>query len=171
MKTRIWKKVFLYSLLVYMLSTFYTRFVEFDYLRFSILKIINSLPLDFIYVESQDSIDTQIGVLSSLEIAELLKTNPQQFSGCYDGSKHTFSPGTALKDKYVVIRFKNFDRTSWGVIKCYFSNLTYPISSFVFIPRTSAYYNIVFPYPANIEKYSEDSETIYLRWKNSWGPP
>ncbi|NNM44141.1 MAG: hypothetical protein HKM07_07335 [Chlamydiae bacterium] len=172
MKTRIWKRVFLYSFLIYMLSTFYTRFVEFEYLRFSILKIINGLPLDFTTLESNSNVSTQIGVLSSLEIAQMLKTNADSFPNCYEGTKHSFSYNPLSEDKYVVIRFKNRFDTCYGTIKCYFSSLTFPISSFVFIPwRTPTYYNIIFPYPANIEKHSENSETIYLRWKNSWGPP
>jgi hypothetical protein len=144
---RICKRIFIYSLMIYLISTAFVRTKEAGGGIFG-NSLFNLLPLDAYplkYIEGTDSISYQVGVLSNLEVIELLKTNPDVFPGVYEGM--TFDGvKTSQKNKdYVVLRFKG--SYCWGGIKCYFSCFCYPILQKITLKSPESYYNVIFPYP------------------------
>jgi hypothetical protein len=173
--TRFLRNAFIFSLLFYLLSTACTRLQDFHGYLSLFNKITYSVPFDafplkYLHIDGKDWVSTQIGVLSSGEVAELLKTNPDQFQNCYEETalKPTYSP-TSKRD-YVVLRFKNSSSDQWGGIKCYFPCFPYPIVQFISLPfRMTAYYNVILPYPEFLEKSPPNPCSITVRWNNSWG--
>ena len=165
--TRTLKKIFLLSLLLYLASTLYTRFKDCDFRDFS-RKVLYSLPLDAFplnFLEAKDTISIQIGVLSTSEVAELFKTNPDQFPHCYEGT--TLKVANASSKDYIVLRFKNLDAPHWGNIKCYCSCFPHPTVQYISLPwQMKSYYNIVLPYPECLEQDSTKHSTVSVRWKH-----
>jgi hypothetical protein len=173
--TRFLRNAFIFSLFFYLVSTACTRLQDFGGYLSLFYKQIYSIPFDafplkYLQIEGKERISIQIGTLSASEIAELLKTNPDQFPNCHEGI--TLKPIHSLTSKrdYVVLRFKDHSGAHWGDIKCYFSCFPYPLVQFVSLPyQMTAYYNVILPYSEFLEKNPQNPCAITLRWKNFWG--
>jgi len=163
------RRLFIFSLLFYFVSTFYTRWNN-SGLYCLRDKLIYSLPWDAFPgdLEQKSRMKIQLGVLSKNQVAELFKKNPNDFEGCYQGSTLTPDNMQAPIKDYFIVRYKNtYHRVIWGDIKCYFSCFPYPLLDHLYGPaKMTEYYNIVLPYPAQ-----EESKpcTISIKWKNMWG--
>lgn len=152
------KRLFVFSLIFYLGSTIYTRFVDSAYSD-SFSKLIFALAPEF--MEGRDSVDTQICTLSTSEVAQLLKTNPDY---CPESSEECSSK------EYVVIRLKNEDITVFGAIKCYFSCFPFPLVSDLLLPgKMDVYSNLIYPFPALTKDEAVKKCDISLRWKNIGG--
>ncbi len=172
--TRILRNIFLFSLPLYLISTFYTRLLDGNsYDPF--LRIIYSMPCDAFPLkcaEHKDQVLMQMGILSTAEVAELFKFNPDTFPHVYTGMclQNIEEPPTARD--YVVLRFKNTDNSVWGDFKWYFSCFHYPITHYISAPfRMPTYYNIIIPYPKVTDKDSTLPCETCVRWRNFEGSP
>jgi hypothetical protein len=168
--TRILGKLFIFSFLFWFISVFCTRWSNFgpdDDIPF---KTLYSLPWDTLGMEGTKDLQIQLGVLSQNQVAELLKNNPDNFEGCYlTNSLNPADFQTPNKD-YLIIRYKNKDRTAWGDIKCYASCFQHSIVEHIYAPsRMTEYSNIIIPYPA--QEDSKKSCAVSVKWKNIWGSP
>ncbi len=165
--TRVLRNICLLSLLLYLVSTGYTRFKDCHFPDCA-SKIVYSLPLDAFplhYLEGKDRVLVQIGMLSKSEVIELFKTNPDQFPNCYVGT--TLKVANLPVKDYVVLRFKNTAMWHSGSIKCYFSSFPHPIVHYISLPsQMTNYYNIVLPYPEYVEQDSSKPSSISVRWKH-----
>ncbi len=161
----IYKKICLISFFFYLLSTFYVRFDE--YKRYIITwRLTCSLPLDeypLSIFEQKDNLSTQVGVLSSCEVAELLKTNPETFPGMYPGLKLTKKNISPAKKEHLVVRLKTFGDRCTFTLKCYFSCFPYATELDTYLTREDYYYNIIMPYPAFLEKDPQDPCDVTLK--------
>jgi len=163
------RRLFIFSLLFYLVSTFYTRWNN-SGLYCLRDKLIYSLPWDAFPgdFEGKNDVKIQLGVLSKTQVTELLKKNPESFEGCYQGmALHPSNIHTSNKE-YFILRYKNtYRRITWGDLKCYFSCFPYPLLEHMCGPASmTEYYNIILPYPAQ-----EESKpcTVSVKWKNIWG--
>lgn len=165
---RIYRKIFVYSLFIYLGSTMYTRISDCDYSFPG--NVLYALPLDAFplkYIEGTRSVSTQLGVLSSLEVATLLKTNPDTFPNVYEGMTLKQIEMPESDRDYVVLRFKNIDYSRSGNIKCYYSYFPYSIMLFLNLPwEKKNYSNVIFPYSQSLEKDSKNSPEVSIRWRN-----
>lgn len=165
--TRVLRSLCLFSLLLYLISSAYIRFKDCGFTDFP-SKALYSLPWDVFplnYLEGKDKVLIQIGVLSTSEVAELFKTNPDQFPNCY--ARTTLKVDSVPAKDYVVLRFKNIGMPHWGNIKCYFSCFPYPIVQYISLPsQMTSYYNILLPYPQCLGKDSNKSSSVSVRWKH-----
>jgi hypothetical protein len=158
-----------------LLSTAYTRIRDSGWHGFLLNTIVYSLPLDafplkYLGLEGKGRVSIQMGALSSAEVAELLRTNPDQFPNCYEGK---IFENRNEKADYVVIRYKNaYYLSKWGDIKYYYSCFSCPITQFISMPgRMNEYYNVILPYPTFLEENSDKSCTFTMKWKSIWGHP
>lgn len=172
--TRFLKYLLVISFFLYLFSTAYVRYKDRTRYLFS-AQIIYHLPADAFpmkYLEGKDEISIQMGVLSTEEVANLFKENPDTFPHCYDTMTIVPKDRPVSQRDYVVIRFKDNRSVNWGEIKCYFSGFPYSLVEFFSGGcRKKCYYNVVIPYPEVLEKNTEDPIKISLRWKNFWGAP
>ncbi len=171
---RFLKYLFIISFFFYLLSTAYVRHRDRTRYLFS-AKILYHFPADAFpmkYLEGKDAVSLQMGILSTEEVANLFKDNPDTFPHCYETMTIVPKDVPASQRDYVVIRFENCGRANWGEIKCYFSGFPYSIMESFFGSCTpESYYNVVIPYPEVLEKNPEDPLKVSLGWKNFWGAP
>jgi hypothetical protein len=165
---RIHRKILLYSLLFYLGSTIYVRFGDYCFCD-GITRTLFALPWDVFplnYLEGKQSISTQIGALSSSEVAKLLETNPDEFPNMYNGLRLTKDNLSNASKEYLVLRFKNTHSRHYFDIKCYFSNFPYSTELVTSLSSlTDSYYNIILPYPEFLEENPQEPCEVFLRWK------
>lgn len=159
---RIYRKIFLYSLYLYLGSTLYTRIED---SHFSLPeKILYSMPLDAFplkYLERQDFVSSQIGVLSKSEVVDLLKTTPDSFPHIYEGTTLKQIKTTESTRDYVVLRFKNTEHNHHGKVKLYYSFFPYSIVHRFYFPWAKPdYCNVILPYPHFLEPESHNPSKL-----------
>src|SRR5580698_8931495 len=107
------RRLFLYSLLFYLGTLFYTRWHNSNLYNLR-EKLAYSLlfPLD-----KNDNFEMQLGVLSQNQAAELFKVNSDYFEGCHPGTTLNITDAKFLNRDYIAIRHKNTNyRVAWGDI-------------------------------------------------------
>ncbi len=165
----IYRKIFLYSFLFYMVSTAITKLMDCDSGRFT-ANMFYALPSDsflFKRMLGTSSRSAQIGVLSHKQVIELLKTNPDIFPYLHEGLELKEIDTPKEERDYLVLRFKNRNSNTWGDLKYYYSFFSYSITEFIYLAgNMSRYQNIIMPYPQFLEKDSKKEPEISLRWKN-----
>ncbi len=166
------RKIFVFSVFLYMGSTMYTRIknVGFDDPAWSLLY---SLPLDAFplkYIDGTRNISTQIGVLSTAEVMQLLEANLKDFPNMQEGLDIEHIDSLKSNQDYLVLRFQNNSRTAWGDLKVYFSFFPYATVLEIFAPYSEEkYYNAIIPYPQFLEGESRSSPQVFTRWEKTWG--
>ena len=169
---RIYRKIFLYSLYIYLGSTFYTRIKDCAFDDFP-ANILYALPWDAfplkVMGDGRSSVSIQTGILSKSEVEDLLKTNSDTFPHVHEGMtlKHIDIPKS--EREFIVLRFKNRDYPSRGAVKCYYSYFPYSISQQLYFPWDKTHYcNVILPYPQFLEQDSSPPPEVSVRWKNFW---
>lgn len=168
MMLSICKKVLFCALFFYLGSTAYTRVRDCDFSGF-LEKSLYALPIDAFplkYMSTLFLVSTQIGVLSSSEVSELFKDNPDEFSHMNKGLKLNSLDFSGKDEDYLVLRFKNSNAASSGLLSLYLPCLQSGISNFIYLPGgMNDYVNIVLPYSPSLEKDLNDSSEVFARWK------
>ena len=166
---RICKKIFIYSLIFYLGSSMYTRGENSNFFDFTGLALY-SFPLDSLLLKSLDGpafISTQIGVLSVAQVEELLITNPETFPYMNEGLDLSSVDLSKSNQDYVVLRFKNENTTSSGMISIYFPYLNnIGVTNFIYLPGgMEGFSNVLLPYSPSLEKSPEKTQEIFTKWK------
>lgn len=170
---RIYRKIFLYSLYIYLGSTFYTRIKDCAFDDFP-ANILYSLPWDAfplkVMGDGRSSVSIQTGILSKSEVEDLLRTNSDTFPHVHEGMTLKHIDIAESERDYVVLRFKNTSVSHYGNVKIYYTNFPGSINQYVFLfGRGKKYHNIVLPYPQFSEQESHNLPEVSIRWKNFWG--
>lgn len=167
---KILKRTYWYSFTSYFLVMVITRYVNFPELD-SFTRALYATPFweywDEYIAGHMRYFQTQVCYLSSREVADLLKENPQDNNNQYEAN--------APEKEYIAIRLQSNAGRTYGTLKCYFSNFPYPIAFNVSVPFSSivepyvsegpGYRNfLILPQPANANPKKIDQ--IFLRWKN-----
>ena len=165
---RFFKSIFVFSLLLYLGSSFYVRMNTSRFRSLS-LRVLDSFPVDAFPLKyiGKNLLYTQIGVLSSSEVKELLQTNPEVFLNMDQGLslKETQVPKEGRD--YAVLRFKNKQLPKWGVMKVYLPYFSYADAQFINLPcYMEEYFNFIIPYSESMEGKKERSPLLFGRWKN-----
>ncbi|MBS0627893.1 MAG: hypothetical protein JSS09_06740 [Verrucomicrobia bacterium] len=114
-------------------------------------------------------IKTQIGVLSTSDVIQLLETNPVTFPHMQDGLSLTDIDLPPSERDYLVIRFNNGCGSSYFNVKYYFSHFPYAINFNTYSGNSYPnYYNIIIPYPEFLNKNPKDPEEVFMRWKSMY---
>jgi hypothetical protein len=167
--TRLFKWVFVVSVLSYYVSVIYIRYEEGSPLQRSGWREIYALPWDawpFNYGanDGRDHVLIQIGVLSSTEVADLFRRNAEQFPHTYEGTKYKLGGLSEDGREYVVLRLKNQNSSCKGDIKCYFSCFPYSVTERVSLQSgMEENYNIILPYPEFLAP-KDDPCRVSARW-------
>ena len=166
---RFFKSIFVFSLLLYLGSSFYVRMNNSRGSSLG-LRVLDSFPIDAFPLKciwAKSLLCTQIGVLSSSEVKELLQTNPEVFPNMDQGLslKETQVP---KKDRdYAVLRFKNKQFSKWGVMKVYLPYFSSANDQFIYLPPyMEEYFNFIIPYSESMEGKKERYPLLFGRWKN-----
>lgn len=166
---RFFKSIFIFSLLLYLGSSFYVRMNNSIFFSWGLV-LLDSFPVDAFplkYVGKKNLLCTQIGVLSSSEVKELLRANPEEFPHMDQGLllKETQVP---KKDRdYAVLRFKNRQFSKMGGMKVYLPYFSYADAQFIDLPcYMEEYFNFIIPYSESLEGKREKSPLLFGRWKN-----
>ena len=110
----------------------------------------------------EKQVKTEIGILSSPEVAKLLETNPESFP-CFQEEGISNSNH---EQEYLVVRCRRQGFSRYGFIKCYYSCFPYPFGYNIEMTKEFEPYNIIIPYPDFLHENSNHPCKTTLRWKN-----
>jgi hypothetical protein len=164
-----YRKIFLFSLFFYLVTTAFVRFEDF-YRDSPMARILSALPWDAFplnYLEGRNSISTEIGVLSSAEVARLLETSYSHSPYMHSGMSVTKNDFSHSHKEYLVLRLQGNRSAAYTFdIKYYFSCFPYSVSLQTALPYAmDPYCYIIIPYPSFLEENSKEPCNVFLRWK------
>ncbi len=169
---RLYRRIAFFALFFYLGSTSYIRFDEFDKVGDIFMRSFYSLPWDAFplrYIaENEESISTQMGILSSRELVQLLETNPELFPHMHNGITLNSSDIKKSQGDHLVIRFK-YRGNCYFDIKYYIPCFPYSINlNDLHLLNSGIYHTIIMPNPIFLKKQCEKPEDISMRWKFFW---
>ncbi|MBM3198916.1 MAG: hypothetical protein FJZ58_06670 [Chlamydiae bacterium] len=160
-------KIYVCSFLFFVASLAYIRYTNLER-AFSGMPLNVLSTLDSFFRRPplwQDwDVNTKIAILSSQEVAKFLKSNLMSEDGFHENMKVTNTNEENREQKYLAMRFIQNDQSLHGVIKCYFSCFSHPITNSLILEKETPT-TVILSFPSFLEKDKKHPCKARVHWE------